>query len=103
MTCSTSSCKCRESEGQVFDFSPESSACPADSQTQIARKSIGRAEENVRISREHYQEGLTTMTVLLDAQRQQQQALTQYNAAVSEYLQAKTKYLILTGRRRSAK
>ena len=72
-------------------------------QTQIARKSIGRAEENVRISREHYQEGLTTMTVLLDAQRQQQQALTQYNAAVSEYLQAKTKYLILTGRRRSAK
>ena len=72
-------------------------------QTQIARKSIGRAEENMRISREHYQEGLTTMTALLDAQRQQQQALTQYNAAVSEYLQAKTKYLILTGRRQDAK
>lgn len=71
-------------------------------QTQIARKSIGRAEENLRINREHYQEGLTTMTVLLDAQRQQQQALTQYNAAVSEYLQAKTKYLILTGRRQYA-
>ena len=31
--------------------------------------------------------------------RQQQQALTQHNAAVSEYLQAKTRYLILTGRR----
>lgn len=68
-------------------------------QTQIAQKSINRAEENMRINREHYREGLTTMTVLLDAQRQQQQALSQYNAAVSEYLQAKTKYLILTGRR----
>ena len=68
-------------------------------QTQIAEKSITRAEENMRINREHYREGLTTMTVLLDAQRQQQQALSQYTAAVSEYLQAKTRYLILTGRR----
>ena len=68
-------------------------------QTQIAQKSIGRAEENMRINREYYRNGITTMTVLLDAQRQQQQALTQYNTAVSEYLQAKTRYLILTGRR----
>ena len=67
-------------------------------QTQIAQKSIVRAEENMRINREHYREGLTTMTNLLDAQRQQQQALTQYHTAVSEYLQAKTRYLILTGR-----
>ena len=56
----------------------------------------------MRINREHYREGLTTMTALLDAQRQQQQAMSQYNSAVSEYLQAKTKYLILTGRRQSA-
>lgn len=68
-------------------------------QTQIAEKSIVRAEENLRINREYYRNGLTTMSVLLDAQRQHQQALTQHNAAVSEYLQAKTKYLILTGRR----
>ena len=68
-------------------------------QAQVAQKSIARAEENMRINREHYREGLVTMTVLLDAQRQQQQALGQYNTAVSEYLQAKTKYLILTGRR----
>lgn len=67
-------------------------------QTQIAQKSIVRAEENMRINREHYREGLSTMTNLLDAQRQQQQALTQYHTAVSEYLQAKTRYLILTGR-----
>ncbi|MBR2114264.1 MAG: TolC family protein [Prevotella sp.] len=63
---------------------------------------MARADENVRINREHYREGLTTMTALLDAQRQQQQAMSQYNSAVSEYLQAKTKYLILTGRRQSA-
>ena len=68
-------------------------------QVQIAEKSIMRAEENLRINREYYKGGLTTMTVLLDAQRQQQQALTQHNSAVSEYLQAKTRYLILTGRR----
>ena len=71
-------------------------------QTQVAQKSIARAEENMRINREHYREGLTTMTVLLDAQRQQQQAMSQYNSAVSEYLQAKTRYLILTGRRQNA-
>lgn len=70
-------------------------------QTQIAQKSISRAEENMRINREYYRNGITTMTVLLDAQRQQQQALTQYNAALSEYLQAKTRYLILTGRRQT--
>ena len=68
----------------------------------IAQKSIAKAEENMRMNREYYKEGLTTMTVLLDAQRQQQQALTQYHSAVSEYLQAKTKYLILTGRRQEA-
>ena len=68
-------------------------------QTQIAEKSVARAEENLRICREHYRGGLSTMTVLLDAQRQQQQALTQRNSAISEYLQAKTRYLIVTGRR----
>ena len=71
-------------------------------QTQVAQKSIARAEENMRINREHYREGLATMTSLLDAQRQQQQALSQHNTAVSDYLQAKTKYLILTGRRQDA-
>ena len=68
-------------------------------QTQIAEKSIIRAEENLHINREYYREGLTTMSVLLDAQRQQQTALTQRATALCEYLQAKTKYLVLTGRR----
>jgi outer membrane protein TolC len=68
-------------------------------QTQIAKKSVENAEENLRINREHYLNGLSNMTELLDAQRQWQQALTARNAANSEYLQAKTRYLILTGRR----
>ncbi|MBO4850947.1 MAG: TolC family protein [Prevotella sp.] len=68
-------------------------------QVQIAEKSIVRAEENLRISRENYKQGMSTMTSLLDAQRQQQQALVQKNTALSEYLQAKTRYLIATGRR----
>ena len=68
-------------------------------QTQIAEKSAVRAEENLRINREHYRSGLTNMSILLDAQRQKQQALTQRTIAISEYLQAKTRYLILTGRR----
>ncbi len=72
-------------------------------QTQIAKKSVERSEENLRINREHYLNGLTNMTDLLDAQRQWQQALTSRNAANSEYLQAKTRYLILTGRREEVK
>ena len=72
-------------------------------QTQIAKKSVERSEENLRINREHYLNGMTNMTELLDAQRQWQQALTSRNAANSEYLQAKTRYLILTGRREEVK
>lgn len=69
-------------------------------QLQIAEKSITRAEENLRINREHYRAGMSNMTSLLDAQRQQQQAQMQHNSAVCEYMQAKTRYLILTGRRK---
>ena len=68
-------------------------------QTQIAKKSVERSVENLRINREHYINGMKNMTELLDAQRQWQQALTARNTANCEYLQAKTRYLILTGRR----
>jgi len=61
---------------------------------------INQPDEAERwVNREHYLNGMTNMTELLDAQRQWQQALTSRNAANSEYLQAKTRYLILTGRR----
>ncbi len=72
-------------------------------QTQIAKKSVDNATENLRITREHYLNGMTNMTSLLDAQRQWQQALTARITANSEYLQAKTRYLILTGRREAVK
>lgn len=68
-------------------------------QTQIAKKSVECSVENLRINREHYINGMKNMTELLDAQRQWQQALTLRNTANCEYLQAKTRYLILTGRR----
>ena len=46
-----------------------------------------------------YINGVTNMTVLLDAQREQQQAYDQHTDALCDYQQAKSTYLILTGRR----
>lgn len=71
------------------------------SQIEIARKSIVRANENLRIKHEQYINGVTNMSVLLDAQRQQQQANDQLSDALCDYQHAKTKYLILTGRKES--
>lgn len=65
----------------------------------IAEKSIRHANENLRTKREMYINGVTNMTVLLDAQRQQQQAYDQHTDALCDYQQAKSTYLILTGRR----
>jgi outer membrane protein TolC len=68
-------------------------------QVQIAQKSIRRADENLRAKREEYINGVTNMSVLLDAQRQQQQARDQLSDAMCDYHQSKTKYLIITGRK----
>ena len=68
-------------------------------QTLVAAKSIEKADENLRMCREQYRNGMVNMTVVLEAQSKQQQAQTQHVAALSDYLQCKTKYLILTGRR----
>ena len=68
-------------------------------QIAIAKKSIRRADENLRAKREAYINGVTNMSTLLDAQRQQQQAYDQYTDAMCEYHQAKTNYLIITGRK----
>ena len=65
----------------------------------IAEKSIRHANENLRAKREMYINGVTNMTVLLDAQREQQQAYDQHTDALCDYQQAKSTYLILTGRR----
>lgn len=70
-------------------------------QIEIAKKSIVRADENLRIKHEQYINGVTNMTVLLDAQRQKQQADDQLSDALCDYQHAKTNYLILTGRKES--
>ena len=68
-------------------------------QLAIAQKSIARAEENLRIKHEEYINGVTNMTALLDAQRQSLSARDALSDALCDYHHAKTKYLIMTGRK----
>ena len=71
-------------------------------QVAIARKSIAKADENLRIKHEEYINGVTNMTTLLDARQQQQTAHDNLSDALCDYHQAKTKYLILTSRKEQA-
>jgi len=67
-------------------------------QVQIAYKSIEQSEENLRMNRDFYQAGTSGMSDLLDAQTQNQKAKDQLTDAVIEYQNAKTAYLVVTGR-----
>ena len=67
-------------------------------QIAIGEKSRQHAEENLRAKREQYVNGTINMSILLDAQRQVQQAHDQHTDALIDYARAKEKYLILTGR-----
>ncbi len=64
----------------------------------LARKSIDKSAENLRLNEDYYHAGTSTMGDLLDAQTQNQQSRDQYADAVSQYLNSKTAYLIATGR-----
>lgn len=68
-------------------------------QIAIARKSITKADENLRIKHEEYINGVTNMTILLDARQQQQTAHDNLSDALCDYHHARTKYLIATGRK----
>ena len=68
-------------------------------QVEIAKMSVGRAEENLRIKHEEYINGVCNMTTLLDAQRQKSTANDALTDATCDYHHAKTKYLIMTGRK----
>lgn len=68
-------------------------------QVAIARKSIAKADENLRIKHEEYINGVTNMTILLDARQQQQTAHDNLSDALCDYHHARTKYLIATGRK----
>jgi len=67
-------------------------------QVQIAQKSIEQSEENLRMNRDFYQAGTSSMSDLLDAQTKHQQAKDQMTDALVEYQNARTAYLVATGR-----
>ena len=54
-------------------------------QIQLSQKSIDVAEENLRMSNDHYKAGITTLATLLEAQNLLQQTLDQYTESVTEY------------------
>ncbi|MDR1339080.1 MAG: TolC family protein, partial [Prevotellaceae bacterium] len=54
-------------------------------QVLLARKSIAAAEENVRMSEDHYKAGISILSDLLDAQSLLQQSRDRYVEAAAEY------------------
>lgn len=66
-------------------------------QLAIARKSIEQSEENLRLNRDYYRAGTTTMSDLLDAQSSYQQSRDQYVDAYIDYQQNLLKYRQATG------
>lgn len=67
-------------------------------QVDLARKSIEKAEENLRLNQDYYKAGTSTMSNLLDAETQNREARDQYVDAVTQYLYCRTNYFIATGR-----
>jgi len=70
----------------------------AHRQLSIAQQSIEQAQENLRLNRDYYTAGISTMSDLLDAQTQLRQAQDSHTDAVIAYLNARTAYLIATAR-----
>jgi len=64
----------------------------------IAQQSIEQATENLRIERDCYQAGTTTMNDLLKAQTSFQQAHDEYVDAWTDYQEKRLEYLQATGR-----
>ena len=65
---------------------------------QTAKAGSQQAEENLRVMRDRYTNGLSTLTDLLDAQSQWQQAESNRIEALSQYKIYETEYLRCTGR-----
>lgn len=64
----------------------------------IASQSIDQAKENLRLNKNYYEAGVSTITELLDAQTLYRQALDQYAEAYGAYRTALASYLSATGR-----
>ena len=65
---------------------------------QTAELGSRQAEENLRVMRDRYNQGLSTLTDLLDAQSQWQQAESNRIEALTQYKIYETEYLRCTGR-----
>lgn len=63
----------------------------------IARKSIEQSEENLRLNRNSYYNGLSTMTELLDAEFLLQQSRDKYVSSYSDYQSKLFEYQAMTG------
>ena len=64
----------------------------------VAKLSIDQSTENLRLNRDYYDAGTSTMTDLLDAQRLFQQSRDSYVEAYCNYCMDQRKYIIATGR-----
>lgn len=65
---------------------------------ETARRGEGQATENLRVMRDRYAAGMCTLTDLLDAQSQWQQARSNLIEAQTQYKINETEYLRVTGR-----
>lgn len=66
--------------------------------TEVARRAIARATENLRLNESYYRAGTVTVTDLLKAQALYRQAHDQYVDAVGNFRIKTVEYLIATGR-----
>lgn len=63
----------------------------------VARAAIGQSEESLRIVRNRYQNGLFTISDLLDAEVMVQQSLTRHLKAIHDYKAAVTRLYLAAG------
>jgi outer membrane protein TolC len=70
----------------------------AYSQVLLAQKSIASAEQNLKISSDNYNAGVTTLSDLLEAQNLVQQARDQHTEAATAYYIKLAEYKTVTGR-----
>lgn len=64
----------------------------------IERKSIEQSTENLRLNRDYYHAGTTTLSDLLDAQSLFQQSRDKYVESYSQFRIKRVEYLQATGR-----
>lgn len=67
-------------------------------QIEVSRSAVEQAEENLRMQREFYGAGTSTLSNLLEAETLRQQATDSYTEAVTGYYTALCAYLTATGR-----